>query len=130
VQIRVSKAYISWKKGEIAVMQNWDNTRFTEYRKVAKPRLARGYGLQVVNGEIKMKLGIVNKADYEHLGVNQKYVIGEPTTVNGEDVFKLTDIIGAEPDLGVENLKGSGLIAGETSSAYEDIFTLTVVLGR
>ena len=66
VQIRVSKAYISWKKGEIAVMQNWDNTRFTEYRKVAKPRLARGYGLQVVGGEIKMKLGIVNKADYDH----------------------------------------------------------------
>jgi acetyl-CoA carboxylase/biotin carboxylase 1 len=84
----------------------------------------------VSNPESGIDFLYVNKADYEHLGVNQKYVIGEPTTVNGEDVFKLTDIIGAEPDLGVENLKGSGLIAGETSSAYEDIFTLTVVLGR
>jgi acetyl-CoA carboxylase/biotin carboxylase 1 len=35
-----------------------------------------------------------------------------------------------EPDLGVENLMGSGLIAGETSKAYDDIFTLTMVVGR
>ena len=42
----------------------------------------------------------------------------------------ITDIIGEEPDLGVENLMGSGLIAGETSRAYNDIFTLTLVVGR
>lgn len=35
-----------------------------------------------------------------------------------------------EPDLGVENLMGSGLIAGETARAYNDIFTLTLVVGR
>lgn len=39
-------------------------------------------------------------------------------------------MIGEEPDLGVENLQGSGRIAGETSSAYSDVFTLTLVLGR
>ena len=72
----------------------------------------------------------VNKSDYERLGVSRKELIAKPDTVNGEDVFKITDIIGAEPDLGVENLKGSGLIAGETSLAYDDIFTLTIVLGR
>jgi len=38
-------------------------------------------------------------------------------------VYRITDIIGSEPDLGVENLKGSGLIAGETSTAYDKIFT-------
>jgi len=54
----------------------------------------------------------------------------EPTSLNGEDVYRITDIIGSEPDLGVENLKGSGLIAGETSIAYQDIFTMTIVLGR
>ncbi len=32
--------------------------------------------------------------------------------------------------MGVENLMGSGLIAGETSRAYEEIFTLTLVIGR
>ena len=51
-------------------------------------------------------------------------------TYNGRPVYRITDIIGKEPDLGVENLQGSGLIAGETSIAYENIFTMTVVLGR
>ncbi|CAK9008538.1 unnamed protein product [Durusdinium trenchii] len=32
--------------------------------------------------------------------------------------------------IGVENLQGSGLIAGETSRAYQDIFTLSYVTGR
>ena len=39
-------------------------------------------------------------------------------------------MIQQEPDLGVENLMGSGLIAGETARAYNDIFTLTLVVGR
>ena len=30
----------------------------------------------------------------------------------------------------MENLKGSGLIAGETSRAYDEIFTVTLVTGR
>jgi len=47
-----------------------------------------------------------------------------------ETVFRITDVIGEEQDLGVENLMGSGLIAGETSRAYNDIFTLTLVIGR
>jgi hypothetical protein len=72
----------------------------------------------------------VSKSDYENLGLARNELLAVPATVNGEEVFKITDIIGSEPDLGVENLKGSGLIAGETSSAYCDIFTLTIVLGR
>lgn len=72
----------------------------------------------------------VNKSDYENLGLARNELIAIPAIVNGEEVFRITDIIGSEPDLGVENLKGSGLIAGETSSAYDDIFTLTIVLGR
>jgi acetyl-CoA carboxylase / biotin carboxylase 1 len=72
----------------------------------------------------------VSKSDYLDLVKNEKEVIAELTTYQGEDVYKITDVIGSEPDLGVENLKGSGLIAGETSVAYDDIFTLTIVLGR
>lgn len=49
---------------------------------------------------------------------------------DGEDRYMITDIIGQEPDLGVENLSGSGLIAGETARAYENSFTLTLVVGR
>jgi len=72
----------------------------------------------------------VTKQDYEQLTCEEKQIIVEPINLNGEEVYKITDIIGIEPDLGVENLKGSGLIAGETSVAYNDIFTMTIVLGR
>jgi len=71
----------------------------------------------------------VTKEDYERLSI-QHELNAVPMTLDGQEVYKITDIIGSEPDLGVENLKGSGLIAGETSSAYNDIFTMTVVLGR
>ena len=43
---------------------------------------------------------------------------------------RIDDIIGEGRDLGVENLRGSGEIAGETSRAYDDTFTLTYVSGR
>jgi acetyl-CoA carboxylase/biotin carboxylase 1 len=71
----------------------------------------------------------VTKDDYSKLRSSSE-IIAEPAMLDGEEVYRITDIIGAEPDLGVENLKGSGLIAGETSAAYNDIFTLTLVLGR
>lgn len=42
----------------------------------------------------------------------------------------LTDIIGLQQGLGVECLSGSGLIAGETSRATQEVFTATIVTGR
>lgn len=48
----------------------------------------------------------------------------------GEIRYKITDIIGKQDGLGVENLRGSGMIAGETSIAYKDIFTVTLVTAR
>ena len=50
--------------------------------------------------------------------------------VNGETRYVLDAIIGQVHGIGVENLRGSGLIAGETSRAYEDTFTLSYVTGR
>ena len=35
--------------------------------------------------------------------------------------------IGMKHGLGVENLSGSGMIAGETSQAYQDTFTISLV---
>jgi hypothetical protein len=64
-QRRVSKAYEHWRKGDVAIMELRDRTRVVEYRKESKPRLAKGYGLQVQGGEIKLKLGIRNKAEYD-----------------------------------------------------------------
>jgi len=72
----------------------------------------------------------VSKEDYESLNEEKQQLIVEETTYNGSQVYAIKDIIGSEPDLGVENLKGSGLIAGETSTAYNEIFTMTIVLGR
>jgi acetyl-CoA carboxylase/biotin carboxylase 1 len=48
----------------------------------------------------------------------------------GEQRYKITAIFGSEDGLGVENLKGSGLIAGETSLSYDSNFTLTIVSCR
>ncbi|KAM9320807.1 acetyl-CoA carboxylase 1 [Gastrophryne carolinensis] len=48
----------------------------------------------------------------------------------GESRYKITDIIGKEEGLGVENLRGSGMIAGESSLAYEDVITINLVTCR
>jgi acetyl-CoA carboxylase/biotin carboxylase 1 len=82
------------------------------------------------NPELGFDFLYVTEEDYLNLSRKGKQVIVEPIALNNQRVYKINDIIGVEPDLGVENLKGSGLIAGETSIAYKDIFTLTIVLGR
>lgn len=46
------------------------------------------------------------------------------------DLHEITDIVGASHGIGVENLMGSGLIAGESSTAYDETFTLTYVTAR
>ena len=54
-------------------------------------------------------------------------------SVNVEKVpegWAIKDIIGTTEGIGVENLQGSGKIAGETSRAYDEIFTLSYVTGR
>ena len=42
----------------------------------------------------------------------------------------MAKVLGLGDGLGVESLRGSGLIAGETSRAYDDIFTITLVTAR
>ncbi|XP_008568005.1 PREDICTED: acetyl-CoA carboxylase 2 [Galeopterus variegatus] len=48
----------------------------------------------------------------------------------GESRYVITDIIGKDDGLGVENLRGSGTIAGESSLAYEEIVTISLVTCR
>ncbi|RYP33650.1 hypothetical protein DL766_003347 [Monosporascus sp. MC13-8B] len=57
-------------------------------------------------------------------------VVTEEVTEDGEKRHKITAIVGAEDGLGVECLRGSGLIAGATSRAYNDIFTVTLITCR
>jgi acetyl-CoA carboxylase / biotin carboxylase 1 len=47
--------------------------------------------------------------------------------IDGECHHQITDIIGLQDELGAESLKGSGLIAGETSRVYDGIFIITLV---
>lgn len=83
--------------------------------------------------EVGFKYLYLTKEDYQELkaanAVNCDLVME-----GSEERYVIKDIIGLggekEADLGVENLKGSGTIAGETSVAYNDVFTMTVVVGR
>ena len=45
----------------------------------------------------------------------------------GEARYKITTIIGKKDGLGVENLRGSGMVAGETSQAYDEVCTISMV---
>ncbi|KAI5477007.1 hypothetical protein MNV49_006965 [Pseudohyphozyma bogoriensis] len=60
----------------------------------------------------------------------ERSVVTKKIEEEGEIRYQITDIIGLQEGLGVESLKGSGLIAGETSRAYDDIFTITLVTAR
>lgn len=66
LQIRVSKGYQRWKAGDVAVMQNQDTSRFVEYRKQPKPMLKRSQKIEFKNGQIKINIGIRNRADYSY----------------------------------------------------------------
>jgi acetyl-CoA carboxylase carboxyltransferase component len=62
--------------------------------------------------------------------VNLNCVRTETVDEDGELRYKIIDIIGKDNNLGVENLRGSGMIAGETSLAYNVIPTISLVTCR
>ncbi|KAJ2663766.1 acetyl-coenzyme-A carboxylase [Coemansia sp. RSA 1199] len=77
----------------------------------------------------------LSEDDYAKLEAREdgkvRSVITEPVTMpSGEVRHRLLTIVGSTDGLGVENLRGSGMIAGETSRAYNDIFTVTLVTCR
>ena len=64
MQRRVSKAYQEWQNGHVRVMRNRYNERYVEYRKEPKIHYRRDYRLNLDNGQIGLKMGVVNRADY------------------------------------------------------------------
>ena len=73
----------------------------------------------------------LEKSDYLTLNqVDLKSVVCTEIIEDGISIYRIDAIIGKQHGIGVENLQGSGLIAGETSKAYDDIFTLTLVTCR
>ncbi|KAF7455692.1 acetyl-coA carboxylase ACC2, partial [Cryptosporidium felis] len=72
----------------------------------------------------------VTEEDYSRLGLQSS--INSEVLEHPKDgrIYKITDVIGAQLGLGVENLSGSGGIAGETSKAARSIVTITYVTTR
>ncbi|GLT74451.1 hypothetical protein SLA2020_462490 [Shorea laevis] len=66
--------------------------------------------------------------DYARIG--SSVIAHEMKLGNGESRWVIDTIVGKEDGLGVENLTGSGAIAGAYSRAYKETFTLTYVTGR
>jgi hypothetical protein len=71
-QRRVSKAYDHYLNGEVAVMQNRDLTRFVKYRDKAQPYYVKSQRLEVVNGQVKVKVGIRNRRDYSQESLDEQ----------------------------------------------------------
>lgn len=65
-------------------------------------------------------------SDEDYKALPEGSVIAHKT----EEGWAIDDVIGTVHGIGVENLQGSGKIAGETSRAYDEIFTLSYVTGR
>lgn len=66
--------------------------------------------------------------DYARIG--SSVIAHELKLESGETRWVIDTIVGKEDGLGVENLSGSGAIAGAYSRAYKETFTLTYVTGR
>jgi hypothetical protein len=74
VQIRVSKALASWKRGEIRVMiKPHNNTKFVEYRPKGetKQKIQPKISFDIRNGAIRLQPGPVNRMDYSTPGLDE-----------------------------------------------------------
>lgn len=74
----------------------------------------------------------LNPDEYQELSARGQESIVETQLIqdDGESRYKITSVIGLADDIGVENLRAAGMIAGETSQAYDEIVTLSMVSGR
>jgi hypothetical protein len=71
-QRRVSKAYKSVVNGEVIIMQNKDKTRFIQYRKEPQLRLVKSNRISLVNGNLKVQLGVANRNDYSRQNLDEQ----------------------------------------------------------
>eukprot|EP01126_Amoeba_proteus_P032307 TRINITY_DN3153_c0_g1_i18.p1 TRINITY_DN3153_c0_g1~~TRINITY_DN3153_c0_g1_i18.p1 ORF type:complete len:1925 (+),score=392.40 TRINITY_DN3153_c0_g1_i18:882-6656(+) len=78
-------------------------------------------------GNLSLDYLYLTPEDHALLNKNQSVVNCDRIVENGEERYRITTIIGAKHGLGVENLRGSGMIAGETSRAYQETFTISLV---
>ena len=135
--------------GSFGVEEDVTFKKASEYaRKHGIPRLyiAANSGARIgLADEVKQAFRVQwNQADKPHKGFKYLYltpedykalkssnsISAELVEEDGESRYKITSIFGKKDGLGVENLHGSAAIAGETSLAYEEIMTMTLVSCR
>ncbi|CAB9496759.1 Acetyl-CoA carboxylase 1 [Seminavis robusta] len=116
-------------------------SKYARENKLPRVYLACNAGARIgLVDELKSKLKIKfadesNPAkgfDYLYLSDEDYKALPEGSVIahKTEEGWALDDVIGTVHGIGVENLQGSGKIAGETSRAYDEIFTLSYVTGR
>ncbi|CRG94893.1 biotin carboxylase subunit of acetyl CoA carboxylase, putative [Plasmodium gallinaceum] len=115
---KIPRIYISCNSGARIGLYNFlmDKIKIS-WKDEKKKEL--GYNYIYITEDVK------NKIDKEDI------VFLREVIENNEKRYIIDGIVGnLKNPVGVENLRGSGLIAGETSKAYEQIFTLSYVTGR
>jgi len=116
-------------------------SEFARQRKIPRVYIACNAGARIgLVDELKSKFNIKfhdnnnPSKGFEYLYLTDAdYQALPEEMVNARKVpegWAIDDIIGTQHGIGVENLQGSGMIAGETSRAYDEIFTLSYVTGR
>lgn len=135
---------ITVQSGSFAVEEDevyFKASEFARERRIPRVYISCNAGARIgLYEELKSKLNIkfadpLNPAKgFEYLYVSDEDYKSIPAgAIIAKKVpegWALTDIIGTKHGIGVENLQGSGKIAGETSRAYDEIFTLSYVTGR
>ena len=126
-RVQLPRLFVAANSGaRIGMAEGVKKTFKVCFKDVAKPE--SGFNYLYLDKDEYMKMS--KDGSVRGCLVESEVGAGVGAGAGAEENYMITDIIGSEEDLGVENLKGSGLIAGETSVAYNEIFTLTVVLGR
>lgn len=83
------------------------------------------------NPEFGFKYIYLTEEDHKKLSSRENKIVHTELIQEGsEKRHKITDVIGTANDIGVENLAAAGVIAGETSQAYEEIVTMSLVTAR
>jgi len=135
---------VTVKSGSFAVAEDEVYYKASEYaRKLKIPRvyIACNAGARIgLYDDLKSKIKLKFYEDtnpakgFEYLYLtDEDYKALPEGAVNARMVpegWALDDVIGTVHGIGVENLQGSGKIAGETSRAYDEVFTLSYVTGR
>uniref|UniRef100_A0A0N4ZJF5 Acetyl-CoA carboxylase n=1 Tax=Parastrongyloides trichosuri TaxID=131310 RepID=A0A0N4ZJF5_PARTI len=133
---------ITYKMGSFSMKEHLVYAKASEYsRKFNLPRIyisansgARIGFAEDVKKNLKIQWINENKPEDGYTGLTlddcSEDVWSQVKYTNKDGIRYLEAVVGKENDIGVENLVGSGLIAGETSEAYNSVPTYCLVTAR